>query len=166
MGRRVISFGLNEKDLNRAIRELEEYRKEFLRKCNELVRQLTEHGEEIAKLEVVQLGAFDTGNLHESIHGYFDPDSRVGFIKAECWYAVYVEYGTGIKGFNEGRHPAYMEHGWYYDKNHHGEAGWTYFSVRDGRFHHTTGKVSKPFMYNTFRILQQQAHNYAQTVFG
>ena len=167
MGKRTISFGLNEKDLNRAIRELEEYRKEFLRKCNELIRQLTEHGEEIAKLEVVQLGAFDTGNLHDSIHGYFDPESRVGFIRAECWYAVYVEYGTGIVGARN-PHPLSGDHGWVYDINNHGENGWVYFSAHNGQcaFHHTRGQVSSPFMYNTFRILQQQAHNYAQTVFG
>ena len=90
MGKKTISFSLSEKSINQAIRDLEDYRKDFLRKCNELIRQLTQHGEEIAKMEVVQLGAFDTGNLHDSIHGYFDPDVGIGFIRAEAWYAVYV----------------------------------------------------------------------------
>lgn len=167
MGKRTITFGLNEKDLNRAIRELEEYRKEFLRKCNELIRQLTERGEEVAKLFVVELGAFDTGNLHDSIHGYFDPDVGVGFIRAECWYAVYVEYGTGVVGANA-RHPLAADHGWVYDINHHGDNGWVYFSAHDGQcqFHHTKGQPSSPFMYSTFRFLQQRARDIARTVFN
>lgn len=166
MGKTAISFGLNEKDLNKAIRRLEEYRKEFIRKCNELIKALTEHGEEIAKLEVVQLGAFDQGFLHDSIHGYFDPDVGVGFIRAEAWYAVYVEFGTGVVGARN-PHPNAGAHGWVYDYNNHGNSGWVYFSAHDGQcqFHWTQGQVSKPFMYNTFRILQQQARNIAKTVF-
>lgn len=167
MGKKTISFSLSEKSINQAIRDLEDYRKDFLRKCNELIRQLTQHGEEIAKMEVVQLGAFDTGNLHDSIHGYFDPDVGIGFIRAEAWYAVYVEYGTGVVGARNA-HPNAGAHGWIYDHNHHGENGWIYFSAHNGQcqFHHTRGQVSSPFMYNTFRILQKQAQEIARTVFN
>ena len=165
MGKHTISFSLSEKSINQAIRELEEYRKDFLRKCNELIRQLTEYGEEVAKLEVVQLGAFDTGNLHESIHGYFDPDVGIGFIRAECWYAVYVEFGTGVVGARH-PHPNAGAHGWVYDYNHHGDNGWIYFTGRDCQFHWTQGQPQSPFMYNTFRLLQQKARDIARDVFN
>ena len=39
MGKKVISFGLSEKEIDRAIKELEDYKKDFLKKCEEL-RQL------------------------------------------------------------------------------------------------------------------------------
>ena len=165
MGKTTISFGLNEKDINRAIKELENYRKEFLRKCNELIRQLTDYGYEFAKMEVLRMGAFDTGNLADSIQGYFDPNVGIGFIRAECWYAVYVEFGTGVVGAGAA-HPAAGAHGWNYDANHHGDSGWVYFSDRDGQFHWTKGQISNPFMYNTMRELQRKAVDMAKSVFS
>ena len=169
MGKTVISFSLSEKSINEAIKALDNYKKEFNRKCNELIKQLTDYGYEFAKFEVLRLGAFDTGELADSIHGYFDPDSHVGFIRAECWYAIYVEYGTGVVGagsYGDPSHPAAGEHGWYYDVNHHGENGWVYFNEREGKVMRTKGQPSHPFMYNTFRELQQKAHDYAKSVFA
>lgn len=165
MARKTISFALNAASINRAVRELEDYRKEFIRKCNELIRQLTEYGYEFAKLEVLRLGAFDTGNLADSIQGYFDPDVGIGFIRAEAWYAVYVEFGTGVVGAGAS-HPNAGAHGWVYDMNHHGDKGWVYFSERDGMFHWTQGQPSSPFMYNTFRELQRKARDIAGQVFN
>ena len=162
MSTKVISFGLNTKDINRAIREIDKYREELIRKCNELIQQLTEYGAEFAKFEVLRLGAFDTGELADSIHGFFDPESRVGFVRADCWYAIYVEYGTGVVGANNA-HPEPT--GWYYDVHHHGNNGWVYFNEREGKVMRTKGQPSSPFMYNTFRELQQKAREIASTVF-
>ena len=166
MGRKTISFSLSEKSINSAIQQLEEYRKDFLRKCNELIRQLTEAGEEFAKLEVLRLGAFDTGELADNIHGFFDPDVGVGFIRAECWYAVYVEYGTGVVGKRGPEHPAAVAHGWVYDVNNHGDSGWVYYNEREGRVMRTKGQESSPFMYNTLRELQQKAHELCGIIFS
>ena len=162
MSTRVISFGLNTKDINRALRDIEKYKQELIRKCNELIQQLTEYGAEFAKFEVLRLGAFDTGELADNIHGFFDPESRVGFVRADCWYAIYVEYGTGVVGANN-PHPDAT--GWIYDINHHGDNGWVYFNEREGKIMRTKGQPSSPFMYNTFRELQQKAREIASTVF-
>ena len=167
MGKKIISFSFGERSINQAIRELDKYREDFIRKCNELIQQLTDHGYEFAKMEVLRLGAFDTGNLADSIQGYFDPESRVGFIFTGmgAWYAMYVEYGTGVVGAKE-PHPAAGEHGWVYDANHHGENGWVYFNDREGKVMRTLGQPSHPFMYNTFRELQKKAHEFASSVFN
>lgn len=165
MSTTVISFSLSEKSINKAIRDLERYREEFLRKCNELIKQLTEYGSEFAKFEVLRLGAFDTGELADSIQGYFEPDIGIGFIRAECWYAVYVEFGTGVVGAGSA-HPDAGAHGWVYDANHHGDNGWVYFNEREGKIMWTKGQPSHPFMYNTFRELQQKAHDIAKSVFN
>jgi hypothetical protein len=166
MGKTTISFSLGEKEINRAIRELNRYRDELVRKCNELIKQLTDYGYEFAKFEVLRMGAFDTGELADSIQGYFDPNVGVGFIRAECWYAVYVEFGTGVVGAAESHPTAVAEHGWVYDYNHHGNSGWVYFNDREGKVMRTRGQPSHPFMYNTFRELQTKAHDIAKSVFN
>ena len=165
MGKKTISFGLNRREIDRAIKELEEYRKELIRRCNELIQQLTDYGYEFAKFEVLRMGTFDTGNLADSIQGYFDADVGIGFIRAECWYAVYVEYGTGVVGADSA-HPLAGAHGWQYDINNHGDSGWVYWSGRDGNWHWTKGQQSHPFMYNTLRELQRKAVDMAQSVFN
>ena len=165
MGKTVISFDLSARGIDKAVRELEKYRNDFIRKCNELIRQLTEYGCEFAKMEVLRLGAFDTGNLADSIQGYFEADTGIGFIRADAWYAVYVEYGTGVVGMRES-HPQPAS-GWVYDVNNHGDNGWVYFSAHGGnaQFHWTKGQPSKPFMYNTYRELHQKAHDIASEIF-
>lgn len=161
----TISFGLNGKDIDRAVRELTEYRKDLIKKCNELIRTLTEYGYEFAKFEVLRMGAFDTGNLADSIQGYFSPEEGIGYIRADCWYAVYVEFGTGVVGANSPQDPLAIAHGWQYDVNHHGDSGWVYWSGRDGMFHWTKGQPSHPFMYQTMRRLQGEARSAASRIF-
>ena len=161
---KVISFDLSVKGINQAIRELDKFRDELTRKCNELIQQLTDYGNEFAKMEVLRLGAFDTGELADRIQGFFDASSRVGFLRADCWYAVYVEFGTGVVGAGNS-HPEPAA-GWIYDVNHHGETGWVYFNEREGKVMRTKGQPSHPFMYNTFRELQQKARDLAGSVFA
>ena len=161
---KVISFDLSVSWIDKAIQELNQFRNELTRKCNELIQQLTEYGKVFAKMEVLRLGAFDTGQLADKIQGFFDASSRVGFIRADCWYAVYVEYGTGVVGASES-HPEPAA-GWIYDVNNHGQSGWVYFNEREGKVMRTKGQPSSPFMYNTFRELQRKANDYASTVFG
>ena len=42
MGRKVISFGLSEQDIDRAIKELAQYKEGFQSKCEELLRRIAE----------------------------------------------------------------------------------------------------------------------------
>ncbi len=44
----------------------------------------------------------------------------MGFVACECGYAVYVEFGTGVKGKGS-PHPDVAILGWKYDVNNHGE---------------------------------------------
>ena len=42
MGKTIISFGLSEKDIDRAIREVEQFKRDFQEKCNELLRRIAD----------------------------------------------------------------------------------------------------------------------------
>ena len=163
MSKKVISFSLDEKEIDRAIKEVKQFEKEFLRKCNLLVEKLTDYGVEVAKIQVASLGAFDTGELQNSIKGYYSPSTNVGIIEAGAYYAVYVEFGTGVVG-SQSPHP--KPQGWQYDVNQHGDEGWVYYDDGSGKFRWTKGFKSRPFMYNTARQLEKECKKIAEEVFG
>ena len=163
MAKTVIKFTLDQKDIDRAIREIKQFKNEFLKKCNELVQELTDYGVDVAKVEVTQLDAVYTGELRNSIEGYYSPTYNVGIIKAGAYYAVYVEFGTGVVG-SQSPHP--NPNGYQYDMHNHGEKGWVYYDDDSGNFRWTKGFKSRPFMYNTARQLEKDCKKIAQEVFG
>ena len=158
-----ITVGLTPKSIDAAIRKVERYKKELNPKVSLLIQSLTDAGVEIAKAQVRELGAWYTGELEESITGYFSPSLQAGIIKAGAPYAIYVEFGTGVVG--EGQPHPEPPDGWKYDSNEHGESGWWYFNERDQKWHWTKGMESRPFMYNTFLELQRLAKGEAKVVF-
>ncbi len=157
-----ISFSLDSKSIDEAIKQLGEYKKSFNKKVEGLIEALVDKGIEIAKMQIRELNASYTGELEGSITGYFSPSLGVGIIKTNCPYAIYVEFGTGIVGANN-PHPA--PEGWKYDINEHGDKGWVYFNERDGKWHWTKGIKSRPFMYNTAKELTKIAGDTAKVVF-
>lgn len=159
-----ISFGLSQKEIQSAIRQVEQYKIDLKRKCQLLIETLTAKGVEIAKFNVQKLGAFYTGELENSIDGYYSPSLGVGIIYADSWYAMYVEFGSGIRGM-EAQHAKAGEVGWVYDVNNHGEDGWVYFNDRDGQYHWTDGMPSRPFMYDTVKELHMICEQIAKQVF-
>ena len=97
-------------------------------------------------------------------------------MKCSCGYAVYVEFGTGIKG--EGSpHPDTAILGWKYDINQHGELGWWYptdnadpnpykYTAKNGTtYAWTRGMPSRPFMYETAQMLRASVVPVARSVF-
>lgn len=163
MARTKITIKLNPKDIDRAIREVKAFKKEFIRKCEQLVETLTEYGAEVARLQIKQLDAVYTGELMNSIEGYYSPTSQVGIIKADTLYAAYVEFGTGVVG-KSSPHPD--PQGWVYDVNKHGEKGWVYYDENLGAFVRTKGFKSRPFMHNTARQLEKECARIAEEVFN
>ena len=179
MAVKTITFGLGEASLNRAIRELKEYEEEVKRNVAELVKRLTETGVTVAITRIAMLGAVDTGELSDSIDGYYSAETQTGFIRANAYYAFFVEYGTGIRGT---KHPGDEEwapppvsvtvngkaYGPYtqHDTNGHGEGGWYYISERDGKRHWTKGMPSRPFMYETYKELEGMCERIYQEVFN
>ena len=164
MAKTVIKFTLDQKDIDRAIKELKQFKKDFLKKCNQLVQELTDHGVDVAKVEVTQLDAVYTGELRNSIEGYFSPQTGIGIISSgDTLYAMYVEFGTGVVG-SQSPHP--NPQGYIYDINAHGESGWVYYDDDSGSFRWTKGFKSRPFMYNTARQLEKDCKKIAQDVFG
>ena len=160
----TIRTSLNSKDISKAIKELESYKKELKIKINMLMETIVSTGIQVAKVQVVELGAKYSGELESSISGAYDSQNHTGVIYAGAWYAVYVEFGTGVVGKGS-PHPTPEVANWKYDVNEHGEMGWVFLDERDGTYHWTQGFQSRPFMYNTVRSLEKLIPQIAKEVF-
>ena len=155
MARRIVVKNLSTKEFEKAKRSVESYQRTLENRVQSLISALTEKGERIAKVTVQQMGAFDSGNLESSIHGYYSPGLGVGIIKTNCYYAVFCEFGTGARG-REAQHPKSGEVGYQYDVNNHGEDGWFFTNSETGKSGWTTGMPSRPFMYETAMQLRAE----------
>ena len=89
---RVISFGLNTKDINRAIKEVEEYKKDILRKEKLLL-------EKLAYIGVKEASVRFTTAMYDGVN-----DSSVSLEQTSNGYAIvaqgsavaFIEFGTGV----------------------------------------------------------------------
>lgn len=92
MGKKVISFGLNTKDINRAIKEVEEYKKDILRKEKLLL-------EKLAYVGVKEASVRFTTAMYDGIN-----DSSVSLEQTGNGYAIvaqgnavaFIEFGSGV----------------------------------------------------------------------
>ena len=129
------------------------------------VEELTRIGYEYM-LSVVRM---DSGALVSSVTWDYDPKNDVGHIRVGAKYALFVEYGTGVRGAAS-PHPEPIP-GWVYDINHHGEAGWWYPTtesdpnptkkqLEDGQWiAHTKGQAANAFVFRTKEFMKSHAGN-------
>lgn len=170
---KTIDIELTSSSLSRAIREVNLFKRQLAETMNELIRRLTEEGANIARVQVASMDAIDTGELEQSIYGYYDPSTRIGYVIAGAAHAFYVEYGTGPMGADN-PHPEPGTAAWEYNigdsiglNPRHPEwgEGWWY-PGDDGKPHWTSGQPSRPFMFNTLQWLEEAAETIASTVWS
>lgn len=158
---------LNKESIQEVIDELNQYKAGVELVCKEIAAVVGELGVEIAQAKLVQLGAHDTGELANSIHYVIDESSGMArvYIRADAKYAMYVEFGTGIMGELNDKHPMHSDVGWEHDVNDHGFEGWVYKGA-DGKTHRTWGQPARPFLYETVKELEQSIPEIVRKVFG
>jgi hypothetical protein len=169
-----ITVDLNQDNsVKRAIKELQQYKKDVETKTRLLVQRLTDYGAEIARVKIVSMGAYYTGELLSCVDGYYSPSLNAGFVRITSDHAAFVEFGTGIKGQNSPhRNGEYLARAsWSYASGkkifttQDGRVGWIY-PTDDGGFRFTEGMPSRPFMYETSLELQSNFQRVAKEVFS
>lgn len=144
-----ITFRLGE--IDRAIKEVKEYRNSLVAKADRLTRLLTEQGVSLAQLNASYMNIYDKGDLMNGIISRYD--GKIGLVVSTAKHSVFCEFGTGVVGSGS-PHPNVAILGWKYDINNHGELGWWY-PADDGTYHWTAGMPSRPYMYETAKMLRQ-----------
>lgn len=150
-----ISMSLNPDSVQNAIDQLETYKSKLGDLRNTLVKNAAIRGTEIAKDEVLAVGAIESGSLQEHIQPIYT-DSGKSYVFSGAPHSAFVEFGTGIRGKQKPYEGENLPAGWQYDVNNHGEKGWKYFNPYLGEFHVTRGMASRPFMYYTATRLKNE----------
>ena len=168
-----IDIELTRSSLTHAIKEVQFFRDQLAQSMNDLMQKLVDEGISVARIQIASMDAVDTGALEHSIAGYFDPQTRIGYVFSGSPYAIYVEYGTGPIGAQD-PHPVPETASWQYDIGEtiheniqHPEwgRGWWY-PGDDGKSHWTQGQPSRPFKFNTLEWLEEAAETIASTVWN
>ena len=155
-----------------AIKELRKYRKHIERKTSLLVKHMTDYGAEIARVKIVNMGAYYSGDLLSGVDGYFSPSLNAGFVRVTSDHVAFVEFGTGVIGqSNPHKNGEYLSKAaWQYATGakifttQNGKIGWIY-PTDDGGFRFTEGMPSRPFMYETALELQRKFEQMAKGAF-
>lgn len=180
----TINVSLDERSIQKAIQELEQYKRDFYKKLDILAMRLAREGMYLARAYLMEYkdeeyvvgegeqGISSTGvrinDLINSINyqaGEVITDGYTYYVFTGNDCAKYVEFGTGIIG-KQNPHDK-PDAGWVYDYKNHGDSGWFYVSeATDGKSHWTKGVPSRPFMYKTAMQLAVRASEIAREVFG
>ena len=92
MGKKVISFKLNTQEINRAIREVEQYKQELLRKEKLLL-------EKLAMIGVQEASVRFTTALYDGVNDVtvsLDSNGKGYSIVADGNAVAFIEFGTGV----------------------------------------------------------------------
>ncbi len=169
---KTISVKLDPTSVASAIQELQEYQKEVEANSRLLVQRLVDYGAEIARVKIVGIGAFASGQLLSGVDGYYSPALNAGFVRVASDHVAFVEFGTGIVGQNSPhKNGEYLSRAaWGYATGtkifttKDGKVGWIY-PTSDGGFRFTEGMPSRPFVYETALELQSKFAGIAKEVF-
>ena len=171
--RKEITINLNEKgSLGKGLRQLAAYKKRVQNRTSLLVQKLTDYGAEIARIKIVNMGAYYSGELLSGVDGYFSPTLNAGFVRVASDHVAFVEFGTGVVGQNNShQNGEYLSKAsWEYATGtkifttKDGKVGWIY-PTDDGGFRFTEGMKSRPFMYETALDLERSFGRMAMEVF-
>lgn len=175
MSRKVIQIGLSEQEVDRAIRELAEYKRDFLRKVDILRERIAERianeaqtGFNGAVVDDLVNGGEKLANVNVSIGSSVGGSITVVIANGED--AVWVEFGTGVyhnSTAGSSPHPRGAELGFTiggYGKGLGKRQTWGYYE--DGKLKLTRGTPARMPMERAFLSVCNEIPGIAREVFG
>lgn len=173
MGKTVIRFGLSEKEINQAIRELERYKQDIIRKTSllrvrvaERIAEYSRSGFAGAIVDDLLQGGRRTAQVDVSI----TDQGNLTIVIANGEDAIWAEFGAGVY-YNgspgSSPHPKGAEMGFTiggYGKGMGKKKTWGFYE--DGELRLTHGAPAKMPMYNALKTVCDDISAIAREVFG
>lgn len=174
MGKKIIRFGLSEKEIDRAIKELEQYKKDIIEKTELLRRKVADRLASLADSgfsgAIVDDLTEDSGGKRKAeVAVSVDERDNVSIIIAAGEDAVWVEFGAGV--YHNGSagsspHPKGSELGFTiggYGKGMGKRNTWGYYE--DGELRLTHGTPAVMPMFNAMKTVCDEIADIAREVF-
>lgn len=174
MGKKVIRISLSEKDIDRAIKELEQYKLEIIRKTELLRKKIAERIGTLAQsgfngAVVDDLTDESGGARRAEVQVSIDERENVSVVIAAGEDAVWVEFGAGV--YHNGSagsspHPKGSELGFTiggYGKGMGKRKTWGFYE--DGELRLTHGAPAVMPMYNAMKTVCDEIASIAKEVF-
>ena len=174
MSKKVIRFGLNTKDINRAIRELQEFKQDFLEKVDTYRKRIAE------EIAVNASMLFANSVVDDVIQGSprrpdvqvtVDERGGISVVVANGEDAVWCEFGAGVYhngSVGSSPNPFGTDLGLTigsYGKGHGKQSAWGYYD-EDGNLVITRGTPASMPMYNAVQEVARKSVEIARRVFG
>lgn len=172
MGKKVIRFGLSAREIDRAIRELEQYKQDIIRKTDLLRERVAERLAELSRdgfagavVDDLLKGGQRTAQVDVSI----DQRDNVTLVIARGEDAVWVEFGAGVHyngSAGTSPHPKGSELGFTiggYGKGMGKKDVWGFYE--DGELRLTHGTPATMPMYNAVKTVCDEIAEIAREVF-
>jgi len=174
MSKKVIRFGLNTKDINRAIRELQEFKQDFLEKVDTYRKRIAE------EIAVNASMLFANSVVDDVIQGSprrpdvqvtVDERGGISVVVANGEAAVWCEFGAGVYhngSVGSSPNPFGTDLGLTigsYGKGHGKQSAWGYYD-EDGNLVITRGTPASMPMYNAVQEVARKSVEIAREVFG
>lgn len=175
MKKRVIKVSLNEQSIDRAIKELDNYKKWLVDKTKEFLKALADEGVQIASAKFAKAVYDGTNDVSCSVEERGENKIAVVAVGSAT---LFIEFGTGVK--YPDNHPEAAEHGMirggYGYRLGRLEKGWRYTGdpgsngeiITEGKHAgqvHTYGNPANMCMYQTVRELQEKFEEIARRVY-
>ena len=180
MTRHPIDISLSEKSVNKAVRQLQQYKQEILKKCGQLVSELADSGIEVGKNNTGNFGhyiifskklqpnsngctaivvATETGKI---ISQWQTSD---GIKTADVSPLLMAEFGSGWRAqphFDDDR----GGQGTFPEQTHAFDSEGWYWRDLEGNIHHSYGITPTMPMYKAYEKIEKNIISKAKEVFG
>lgn len=161
-----ISIDLSVSSIEKAIKEIEEYKAELQKKCNVFLTELVNAGYKVAQATLM---AIPEEEKKDTMIEVIQESNNSFAISMHGEKFLFVEFGAGI-AFSQPQNPKASEFGMglgtYPDQTHaYQEEGWWY-TAEDGQSKHSRGNAPYMPMYKAGVEIRRQVSQIAKEVFG
>lgn len=172
MGKKVITFGLSAREINRAIKELEQYKQEIIRKTDLLREKVADRLAELAKSGFAGAVVDDLlrgGQRTAQVDVTIEDRENVTLVIANGENAIWAEFGAGVHhngSPGSSPHPKGSELGFTigsYGKGMGKKDTWGFYE--DGELRLTHGAPATMPMYNALKTVCDEISEIAREVF-
>lgn len=165
---KTIKFALNEKSIKNAIKEIEDYKREFQLKNQRFIDKLADVGLLVVRQTMESVPSDDKGTYYTEVINTSDGDIVGASIRLTGDKVLFIEFSAGItygtdsyplpigNNYGVGTYPgqthAYDPNGWWYRDD-------------TGNLHHSYGNRAYMPMYHAEETIVLQVKNLAKQIF-